>query len=123
MTFLSILRVTDANDDLGPNRVSKYVEFDSEIAAQNHVNTLEDVFPEAFVVAMPEDSGFSDWLFDPIAKTVEVSPHSVNKHQSDNDLIKERFEHDPLIRKLLSRQAKIENKTLEEVQDEILIES
>lgn len=54
-------------------RVSKYQPFEIEAEATAHAARFADDFPQAFGVLAPAGDA-RDWIADPVAKTLAVSP-------------------------------------------------
>lgn len=54
-------------------RIAKYQDYDTEAEAEAHVAQVAAVFPQAFAAATPSDA-WQDWLIDPVARTVAISP-------------------------------------------------
>ena len=67
MTFLAIVAWT------GANRIAKYQDYPTDAEAIAHVARVLGNFPDAFVAPDPGGS-FSDWLIDPVTKTLTVVP-------------------------------------------------
>lgn len=55
------------------NRLAKYQDYANEPEAIAHVARVVEKFPGAFVVENPGGSP-TDWLIDPVAKTVSILP-------------------------------------------------
>ena len=68
------------------NRVAKYQPCVDLAAAQAHVAAYVARFPNAFAIADP-GGGSADWLVDPVARTVTVSPPPLTKEQVNNPLL------------------------------------
>ena len=67
MIYLAIVSWT------ADNRVAKYQDYPTEAKATAHVARVMGRFPGAFVAA-DLGGGFSDWLVNPVGKTLSLSP-------------------------------------------------
>ncbi len=65
MGYLAIVAWTE------DHRVAKYAEFKTEADALKHAKKVADRHPGAFVAKAPS-AQFSDWLVNPVDKTVSL---------------------------------------------------
>ena len=71
MSYLAVLSV------LPTGRIGKYRPCSTENEAISHVNSFASLFPGWYVASNP--GGFyGNWLCDPVAKTVVISPPAVD---------------------------------------------
>lgn len=58
----------------GSNRITKFMDFNTQPEAAAHVAAHAGKYPAAFVAARPEQGGYRDWLVDGLAGTLGYDP-------------------------------------------------